>query len=69
VAIISIIADTPNIILYLINCLSKKNNIIKVQNSVFIKFDLSPVIKEPINISNNINNANNFIISEPFLKF
>jgi hypothetical protein len=42
------------------NFLSKKNNIIKQQNSVFIKLDLSPVIKEPINITNNINNANNF---------
>ena len=61
-------ADNPNIILYLMNFLSKKNNINKEQNSVFIKFDLSPVIKEPINISSNINNANNFTIFEPFSK-
>jgi hypothetical protein len=62
------IADTPNMILYLINFLSKKNKTIKEQNSVFMKLDLSPVIKEPINITNNINNANNFIFLESLEK-
>ena len=60
VVIINVIADIANITLNLINFLSKNNNINKEQNDVFIKLDLSPVIKEAINIINSINNANNF---------